>query len=217
MLNHSYTSFAQDNRKVVFGIKAGMDVSTFSGFKHNDYAKSTSAKIGFTGGITVDVNLPHNLIILSGLEYVQKGMNLETTDAILITKPYYKAQYIQLPIHLGYKIKTEEKSNLIFHLGPYFAYGVGGEIKWRDKNFKMDSKMDFFDKDLFNRFDYGLGIGVNIDTKNFALNIGYDYGLSNIAKSSFYFPDRTNIDAKGISVHTRNLHITLGYKFRLGY
>jgi len=212
------TIYAQDDKFFTFGLKAGANLTTMSGFGHNGYSDKTKPEIEFTAGFTADLAITRHWTILTALEYVPKGLSLDRySSEYSTTIPYYKAKYLQLPIHVGYKIKSSDDSNVIFHIGPYFAYGIGGDIQWKDSNNKIGRKAKFFEKDQFNRFDCGLGIGVNVDTKNFAFNVGYDHGLIDITKSSFEFPDTSNIDAEGISVKTRCLYLTIGYKYRLGF
>lgn len=216
LFSYSLVLNAQDDKFFTFGVKIGGNLSFFSGFTHNNYAEKVKPQTGFIAGITGDFAVSRHFTILTALEYVPKNANFKMKYAeISTTIPYYKSKYLQLPIHLGYKLKTSDDSNVIFHLGPYFAYGVNGEITWKDKNTQMPSIADFFSENTFDRFDYGLGIGINIDTKNFALNVGYDLGLKNITGSNMHFPDKDYIDAKDASIKTRSIYITLGYKFRL--
>lgn len=223
IINCSSSVHAQNDKFFIFGIKMGGSLSNLSGFDHNNYVDKTNPKLNFVAGITTDFTLSQHWTILSGLEYTSKGAesDVEYFDTKTRTIINYNASYLQIPIHIGYKVKSAENSNVIFHLGPYFSYGVGGDIIWREKSTTQTTagsyKKAFFSDNLFKRFDYGLGIGVNVDTKNFALNVGYDLGLNNITGSGFYFPDRKDIDPSGISIKTSSLHVTLGYKFRLGY
>lgn len=215
LLGNSHSICAQEDKFCVIGIKAGINLSYMSGFKHNDYAQKIKSEVGFTGGITIDLSVAPHWAILSAIEYVPKNVNFEmNTTEISTIIPSYKSKYLQVPIHAGYKLKTAEDSKIIFHLGPYFAYGLNGDIEWQDRNTQLSKIVDFFHKDLFHRFDYGLGLGINVDTKNFALNVGYDHGLRSINKSTFYFPDKDYIDTDDLSIQTRNFYITLGYKFR---
>lgn len=215
ILSCSNLIYAQNERFFTLGVKAGFNFTTLSGINHNNYPGKTKMEVEFTGGITTDFSISRQWSILSGLEYMSKDADTKMESGELTaTIPYYNSKYLQLPIHAGYKLWINGDSKVVFHAGPYFAYGIGGEIKWKDKDSQLYRYIDFFDEKLFNRFDFGIGIGATIDTKNFAFNVGYDHGLKNITKSSFYFPDRTDIDTEGISIHTRAIHVTIGWKFR---
>ena len=58
---------AQD-KPLTFGVKAGMNISNFSG----DF-EDTKAKIGFNAGVTLDFALTNDLYLLTGLEFTSKG------------------------------------------------------------------------------------------------------------------------------------------------
>ena len=204
---------AQDDEKfLTLGLKAGLNISTLSGLNHKDYPGKTKSEVRFIGGITADFRLSHDWLILSGVEYVSKDTDTGVAEGAMRSNPYYRMKYLQAPIHLGYKIRFNQNSSVIFHAGPYFAYGTKGEIRWKDKD--VFRYTDVFDKKSFDRFDYGLGAGISVENRNFSFNIGYDYGLKNIANPSFHFPDRPEIDTRVMSVHTRSLHFTIGWKFR---
>jgi hypothetical protein len=207
--------YAQKDRFFTLGVKAGLTVTTLAGFDQTDYPGKTHAKIKPTAGITTDFSISNQWSILSGLEYLTKnaGTGMESGD-LTITIPHYTTKYLQLPIHIGYKLRMTEDSKIVFHVGPYLAYGIEGEIKWKDVDTRLFHYMDPFEKQLLDRFDYGIGVGITIDKNNFAFSIGYDHGVKNLAKSGFYFPDRPNIDTKEISVHTRCFQATIGWKFR---
>lgn len=208
---------AQEDKFFVFGLKAGIDVASMSGFKGYNNISGSSAHLSFIGGITLDFNIATKWAILSGLEYTTKGVDLthSSTESKQIV-PDYRANYLQLPIHAGYKLKTSDDSNVIFHGGPYLAYGVGGHVEWRSE-ISTSNHVDIFRNDLMQRFDYGLGIGITIDTKNFAFNLGYDHGLKNIIRSDFKFPDRPTANSDGLSIKNRAIHLTFGWKYRLGF
>lgn len=165
---------------VSLGIKGGVNLSNMD-------TEATKSKAGFNAGLTLDVNLPANLAIMSGLEVTTKGAKFKNVDGSI------SATYIQLPVHLGYRLKLVPGVSAHFDLGPYFAQGVGGKIK------VSDEKGNTFD--AYDKFDWGLGIGVGVTfLGKIQVRAGYDHGLQNIAKA-------------GDSQHTRNAFLSAGYKF----
>lgn len=207
------TSFqlkAQEDRFFTIGLKGGIDIASMSAFKGYRYVNSSQVHINFIGGITADFELDSHWMIVSGLEYMTKGVNLiqgSTENSAVL--PNYRAKYIQLPMHIGYKVKSSEYSHVIFHLGPYFAYGIGGKIHVNSKD-----RLETFGETGMKRVDYGIGAGITIDTKNFSFNFGYDHGLNSIPRSTFVFPYMPHINSKVLSVKNRVFQITFGYKFR---
>ncbi len=175
-------TYAQD-KPVTFGVKGGLNLSNISG----DVSES-KAKIGFNVGITLDYGFTPDVYLLTGLELTTKGFK-EDGDASS------NLMYLQLPVHVGYKLSVAENTKIVFHAGPYVAYGIGG------KTAAGDIKVDSFGEDRFNAFDFGLGLGVGAEFGKIGVGLGYDFGLTNI------------IDLGGANVKNMNAYLTIGYKF----
>jgi hypothetical protein len=194
----------------VFGVKAGIN---FSGHANT----SSKTKTGYNIGVTADFRLSDYIYLLTGLEYTIKGSKdndfvAEGPDRYgqFYTDHYYitneKPAYLQMPLHVGYLWAINRDFHLMFHAGPFAAYGTGGKNhqKWiyMDDPKKNDKKtIDYFGPGI-SKYDWGLGGGVNVEYDRYVLGLGYDRGLRNIT------PEYNN--GKG---RTRNMYITLGYLF----
>lgn len=179
-------------KKITFGIKAAANVSNISGHGHQN---STMPRYGYSAGLTVDYAVTNNFYILSGLEYTLKGFDTKSTEGFTGAK--VEAGYVQLPIHAGYAIHVDNNTKVIFHAGPYAAYGVTGKTKVKGTNLKFDT----FGKENLKEFDYGVGGGVDIDYKHFTIGVGYDHGLNNISRD------------KAVSIYNSVAQLKLGVKF----
>lgn len=205
-------TYAQD-KTATFGVKAGVNLSNFGG----DGADGMDAKIGFNVGLTVDYALTQDLYLLTGLEFTMKGGKDE--GSISMIHPDYgtisfsgkendNPMYLQIPIHLGYKLVVTDAAKIVFRAGPYIAYGIGGKSKIEggfmvggDAGVYIDDDYDFFGKDRAKRFDFGVGLGVGAEFGKIGATLGYDFGLANIAPSDVS------------KVRNMNAYLTLGYKF----
>jgi len=181
------------NKIPTFGVKAGINFSNIGGDINN-----TEAKLGFNIGATLDYGLTSDIYLLTGLDLTSKGFKIKEDYSNSKTKA--GLIYIQLPVHVGYKLIVSNDTEITFHIGPYMAYGIGGKYKKNLEGLKTEGST--FDVFSFNRFDFGLGIGVQADFKNVGVGLGYDWGLSNISK----------IKEEG-KIRNKNIYITLGYKF----
>lgn len=212
-----------------FGIKAGANLSNLGGD-----IDDTSSKAGFNAGITIDLSLPAtSLYISTGLEFTTKGAKFDMNDELSGVDVTFKdckinASYLQVPIHLGYKVKIAPLTSINFHAGPYFAYGIGGKVKLGDDmkvsyngttqtvNIKefikeyesqtgdeidIETENDTFSDDGFKRFDFGIGIGAGVEISKIGIGIGYDFGLSNVSQDSDF------------KVRNRNGYVSVGLKF----
>lgn len=190
------------NKPLTFGVKAGMNLANFSGNGSGD----SKAKVGFNVGITLDYLLDSNIYLLTGLELTTKGAKEEVTvvDGNVSYKATEKANpmYLQLPVHVGYKVLVNEDLKIVIHAGPYIAYGIGGKAKMEYKldNVKISEDYDFFGSDAAKAFDFGLGIGAGVELGKINAGIGYDFGLVNMT--------RNNVNLKNM-----NAYLSVGYKF----
>ena len=195
---------AQD-KPLTFGVKAGVNLSNFSGD-----VEDNKAKPGFNVGVTVDYALTSDLYLLSGLEFTTKGAKSEYEETEQGVKVNVTAtanpMYLQLPVHLGYKIGISENTKIVLHAGPYLAYGIGGKLKEEAKanvagvNANVSADTDFFGKEAFKNFDFGLGLGAGVEFGKINAGLGYDLGLANISRE----------DGK---LRNMNAYLTVGYKF----
>ncbi|MDH6307260.1 hypothetical protein M2451_000409 [Dysgonomonas sp. PFB1-18] len=217
---------AQD-KPITFGVKSGLNLSNYSGD-----AENLKAKLGFNVGVTLDYNFTSNLYLTTGLEFTTKGVKYDFEESIteegqtfdLSAKAKINAMYLQIPIHIGYKVDVNESTKITFHAGPYIAYGVGGKVKIGDemkikngattvtinmkelkKEFGISDEelpldMDTFGDESFKRFDFGVGLGVGAEFGKFCVGLGYDFGLANISR-------------EGSTARNMNAYLTVGYKF----
>ncbi|WP_101689794.1 porin family protein [Dysgonomonas massiliensis] len=175
---------AQDNQ-FTFGVKAGVNMSNMNGDVNGN-----KVRFGYNIGVTLDYAINQDWYILSGLQYTTKGMNGENKESL-------HAAYLQLPIHAGYKLEVTPATTLVFHAGPYLAYGINGDLSSKEEGVKISvSTFDFL-----KRFDAGLGLGVGAEFGKIALDLGWDFGLVNV------------LDKGEGSIRNGNAYLTVGYKF----
>lgn len=170
---------------VSLGIKGGVNLSNM-----DIKGEKTKSRPGYNAGVTLDVNLPANLALMTGLEVTSKGAKAKHGDASI------NATYLQLPVHMGYRIKLVPGVSAHFDLGPYFAQGISGKNKDDDGD-----KENTFSDDGCKKFDWGVGVGVGVTfLGKIQVRAGYDHGFSNIARGEG-------------NVKNRNAFLSAGYKF----
>ncbi len=182
---------------VSMGIKGGVNIS-------NSSSKLTKSKAGYNAGLTLDVNLPSNVAIMTGLEITNKGAKIKDADLKV------DATYLQLPIHIGYKMNVAPGVTAHFDIGPYFAQGVWGKTKGsQDLIHPMSGEVletlkinqDTFGDDVLKRFDWGLGVGVGVTFMGkVQILAGYDHGIASTKVMDEKF-------------RNRNAFLSLGWKF----
>lgn len=197
------TSVSQENgattesgsRKIEFSLSAGLDVSKYSTKPSSSGLKN---KLGFNFG--VGVNVPVYYFHSDYGLHVQTGLFLETKGAkekYNGNKTSFSTTYLQIPVMAELKGEVARNTSLFVDLGPYFAYGIGG-------NYDSDSSIlptgSLF-TNILNRFDCGLISGVGVVYSKIKFGVWYETGFVNISNVEDY------------SFKTRNLMFSLSYIF----
>ena len=194
-------------------VKGGLNMSNFYGKNLSD----KNVKAGFHAGVGLDLEFVTNISLQTGLYYTSKGAEYTTNIKGPVGDVEYDvtANYIQLPIHIAYKMEVKPETRLFLHAGPYLAYGVGGK-RTIEKKSDLNSIPDYlgaeeintFDKDFgYKPFDYGVGVGVGIEFDLFLIDLGWDMGLKNIARNI------NEIPVYKPKVKNQSAYLSIGYKF----
>ncbi|HAR62925.1 MAG: hypothetical protein DKM50_13460 [Candidatus Margulisiibacteriota bacterium] len=168
VLSFSSTSvFAQDGMK--WGLKLGVNGNTFIG----DDAKSTRMTGGFNAGVFSEWRLNDNFIIQPELIFTKKGGKATLPDEF--GEVNLLLNYLELPILFKYNLPMDWVEANVF-AGPYFSH-----------LFSVNDKQDIEDRNTlkkFNRFDWGVVVGVGAGFNTFLGKVGldarYDMGLQNL-------------------------------------
>lgn len=195
-LTLSPTVNAQDNSKPLnIDIHTYLNVSDISGSDSDD----SKAKIGFGIGVGLDYTFNSGFTLSSGLDFITKGFKAK--EDYFTSKGKLKANYLQIPMHAGYKVLFGDKSSLTLTAGPYLAYGVGGKVSASEGY--EDFKIDTFDASK--KFDLGLGLRIKYSISNFNVFMGFDHGIISAAKKSFF--------EESLTVYNLNFYLGVGYRF----
>lgn len=183
-----------------FGVRAGVN---FNKMKVDEGQSLLDNKTGWHAGCVYNFQIVDNLIgFQPGLYFSSKGYTLTTeglpiSDALKalgMDREYEgTANYLEMPLLLKLNFQVTEKMAIDTHVGPYFAYGIGGKYK--------DTDIKIFDKDeliTLDRFDWGLQFGAGV-TFNNLIYLGWDLdlGLQKIDKEKGF--DNGNLEAKNLT------------------
>lgn len=178
---------------VEVGVKGGLNISNFTGDIDN-----ARGKAGFNIGLTLDYELAPSIYLMTGIEYTLKGANADDEGS----SANMNIGYIQVPIHLGYKMPIAPETNFVIHAGPYLAYATKATIDYGDVSVNWFGD-DYDNSSKPNRFDAGLGAGVGLEFGRIVLGLDVDYGLVNINQYDDGYDGYRNI----------NTNLSIGYKF----
>lgn len=187
--------------QVNLGVKGGVNMSNFYGDELDD----RKAKVGFHIGLAADYEFMYNSAIQTGLFFTTKGAKYEGSLGSVSGEISVNPMYLQLPVHYAYKLDVSPGTRIVFHAGPYAAYGVGGKTKFKvssgNGSAERDGENVFGDDKLLKPFDAGLGLGVGAEFGPILIDLGWDMGLVNISNVS------------NGNIKNQNAYLSVGYKF----
>jgi predicted porin len=164
--------------------KAGVGIGTISGSWTTIGGEKDKARIGFVAGLEGEYYAADWFGLAVGLNYAQQGFKFEAEDF----KETTKLDYLNVPI-VGN-----------FYVAKGLALKTGFQF-----GFLMNAKLDSQDiKDLCNKVNFAIPVGVSYEIENVVLDLRYNIGLN-----------KTNKADNGNKARTDLIQITLGYKFNL--
>lgn len=185
------------------GITGAMNVSRYA-VESAGISVTTDSRIGFKAGFRVEMEAPFitdGFYFDSELLLSSRGAKLSSIvneiDVKLTSRPYY----LEMPIHIGYRIPISSNFDVYASFGPYFALGIFGTERLTTGD--VATKPDTFSNDNLKRFDFGLGVKAGVGMfDHYRIFLGYDWGLVNIAQNS--------ADDK---INNRNFYVGMAYMF----
>lgn len=195
---------------------AEMDISKGG---NNDFNKP---KIGMHIGMNFNYKILDNIQIQSGFFVSKKGLKQKIHNEVVSavnditindTVNHTVANYMQVPLCLGYEVYFTDKFGINLNVGGYAAFGYKGtyENKYYTEYIYADNTIirnpleketgETFDLNKWQRWDYGLIGSVGVIYDIFMLNFNYEHGLN----------DLSSINT--ISLKNRMMSVSLGFRF----
>jgi hypothetical protein len=166
--------------------KVGLALGSFSG----DYTKGAGdsdpkIRAGFIAGVEGEYYINNWLSAAAGINYAQQGWKFESGNI----KQTTKLDFLNVPLTAN------------FYVAPGLALKTGVQF-----GFLMSAKIEDNDiKDLVEKTNFSIPLGISYEISNVVLDIRYNIGLSNLNKNG-------GDDYK----HRSDLiQFTVGYKFEL--
>lgn len=194
----SSMTFAQQ-----FGAKAGANFSSIS----KDGYEDTKMKTGFYAGIFMNAPLAEKLSIQPEVIYNNMGATVTSSNtAFGKVESKLNLDYISVPVMFQYNVSPE----FYLEAGPQFSFLVSAKTKttFDNKDIKTTDWKEL-NKDNFNGFDFGLGIGAGFwFTPNIGINARYMAGLSGIGKDQ-----PTSVSNEKNNNRNNGFQVGVGFKF----
>ncbi len=198
LLGCNMLSMAQDSQttdsKISWNVKTGMNISNWIG----GYSWDAKAKVGFKIGAGMEYALDETWSLQPSLFLTSKGTK---RDGRYMGKGTANQMYLELPVNIQARGPVTDKTDVLFVVGPYFAYGVGGKISYDEINYTGSENI--FGKNKIKRFDIGVGVGVLFEVSKVIFGFEGQLGLTKIVDGASSDGSPRNI----------NFGVTVGYKF----
>ena len=179
-------TIAGANAQTKFGVRAGLNLADVAS-KTNDKKDETKIRPAFYVGGLAEFAFNDVVLMDAGLTYSNQGNKPKEGDAATIQHA------LNLPIWFKYDFTGFRPK-----AGLYAGYILSEQARLGDKTTTVD-------KDAYNHFDYGIGLGVEYNLPNNGLffEASYNWGLANLDK---------NGDSKNYT-NNRVIQVGVGYKF----
>ena len=190
----TFTSSAENYNKVLWGVKATVDVELPSKWHGNHTSfKMYHPGSGFTIGGVSNIYLGKNFYLEPALMFFYSQYRYDVTIGVDFMKDFkdpklYKLG-IEVPFMVGYSIDFSEKFAMDVFTGPQLRYALGGETVIKDNEIK-ELLGDSFDLwKIQRRFDCSWKIGIGFPMDHFTLSFEADLGITNLLKHEMSFRD----------------------------
>jgi len=188
-----------------YGIKAGINIPTYHySNDNNDWNNKSTTNFHITAYL--DAPVTSMFYIQPGVSLQGKGSELNHTksDQGAYTETQ-NTMWIEVPVNAVLKFPTGDAGNFFIGAGPYLAFGISGENKYKyegeNSTSVQETKFDFDKNGTQKGTDFGVNFLAGYQLNNgLTLGAGYGVGISDIA------PD--NVDYKQ---NNRVLSFSVGY------
>lgn len=205
-----------------FGLKAGMNLSTFTGKSYTD----NSFKAGFHAGGFAEIKASERLFIQLELLYSEQGAKIDasqSTSAGAIQIRYdekWRLNYLTVPVMVKYYVYK----GFNIEAGPQIGILLNAEEKYETnftspdfpgENVRRSGTDDI--SELFKSIDVAINAGIGYDfTSHIFVNARYNYGIIDIydfsPNNQTDVPGQSNVRNKMVA-RNNVLSVSVGYKF----
>jgi hypothetical protein len=175
--------FELDKQNLYYGVRLGLTVADLSGDLAELGDLDTDAKVGMTLGGVVGLRVSQStpLFLESGLYYTERGAKDGGAKDVGYSN-------LEIPLLIKYGIKATDDIAILPFVGPYFARACWGKTKQPKLDGTGSEKVGSFDEKKavtggLKRLNMGFKVGCAAEYNKLYLEVGYQFGVSNIAKA----------------------------------
>lgn len=187
-----------------FSVDAGSSFNQYYTNHHNQNGTGDNVLPGFRLGTTASYTFKVGVRLETGLWYNSNHggelYNINKEEYAFIDKMTQQSHYLQIPLYLGYRIRLMENFSIVPKIGLWGGVGLAGkrDIEGTDGagHDYYSSGMTYNDTEIGvmtsegvmgsvvipaeNRFDYGVSVGIDVQSGPIVVRGSCDFGLSNL-------------------------------------
>lgn len=160
------TIYMSAQEYVYFGVKGGVNFSTFSGDGFSDF-NDESARAAYHLGLLAEIPVTPGFSVQPEVLYSAQGFDMIRREDRSDVE--YKLDYISVPVLAKFYLLD----GLSLEAGPQFSFLVDEELGTGENDIDLN-------RDNFNGFDFSLGLGASFKLSNFFIYGRYNAGLSDV-------------------------------------
>ena len=174
--------FELDKESMYYGVRFGGTLASVGG----DVSVGSKAGLTLAGVVGLRLSGSAPVFLESGLYYTQRGAK---EDDLTITH-----NNLEIPVLVKYGIKATDEIALLPFIGPYFAYAVSSEWKYKG----VDTNYSGFRP---NRKNMGFKLGCGAEFNKIYAELGYQFAVTNF------------VDSDDFTAHNNALFLNFGVNF----
>jgi len=164
------TTFISAQEYVYFGVKGGVNFSSFSGDGYDDFV-DPEERTAFHLGLLAEIPVSDRFSIQPEVLYSAQGYDISSRDGADDVE--YQLDYINVPVLAKFYLFNK----FSIEAGPQIGFLVNEEV---DTNPTGDGGDIVLGEDQFKSVDFGVGLGLSYKLSNFFISGRYNIGLSDI-------------------------------------
>lgn len=179
------------------GPSAGVNFATMSFKSTQDNTRLSPVILAaFHVGWDMEFPLDKNLGLQTGIALTSKGSIYNIAGTSFRLTP----SYLEIPVNL--MVKNVIAPMLFFSVGPYFAYAIHGDVQYGAIITTMN--LGNSSNSMIKKFDYGLDVGIGLDTPSLQISGKYEMGIANLSPGGNFNKIRNGVFEICLTVFLRH-------------
>lgn len=197
---------ATANAQIGFIVRGGYQAANITG-SSIDTKITHGARAGVAADITVYDGGMSRISIQPGVDFAMKGYKVDVLEGDVKVNGSQALYYVDIPVLANFGFDLGNDLGVFVNAGPYLGIGVAGKANGKLGKLNVDVDKNPFDKNGYNRLDWGAQVGAGVEYNRFQVGVGTQFGIGDIRNA-----DLKKLD-EGKALRNSDFFVTVGYRF----